>query len=125
MVQDLTLQLEETKGDSVEKQSASLPNTNEKASVKRVLVIIIKSYIQDAEEKATNNSEKKAHSTTYFGPDGKERTFIQARERRLALDRDVGKRKVLYSIIVLYRLLQTHQRKVKLVVFGAMCVNVV
>ena len=71
------------------------------------------------------NPEKKQHSTTYFGPDGKERTFIQARERRLGLDRDVGKRKVELNYIIQYRLLQMLLEKVKQVVIGVMCVNVV
>ena len=39
-------------------------------------------------------AEKKTKSSTYIGPDGKERNFIQAREKKLDLQRDVGKMRV-------------------------------
>ena len=38
--------------------------------------------------------KKKKNGTTYISPDGKEITFVQARERKLDLDRDVGKMRV-------------------------------
>ena len=38
--------------------------------------------------------EKKKHGTTYMSPEGKEITFVQARDRKLDLDRDVGKMRV-------------------------------
>ena len=39
-------------------------------------------------------SEKKKHGTTYMSPEGKEITFVQARDKKLDLDRDVGKMRV-------------------------------
>ena len=44
--------------------------------------------LADVEEK------KKKNGTTYISPDGKEITFVQARDRKLDLDRDVGKMRV-------------------------------
>ncbi|OAO14005.1 zinc finger matrin-type protein [Blastocystis sp. ATCC 50177/Nand II] len=38
--------------------------------------------------------EKKSH-TTYYSPDGTERKFISARDRKLDLDREIGKVKVI------------------------------
>ena len=38
--------------------------------------------------------EKKKHGTTYMSPEGKEITFVQARDKKLDLDRDVGKMRV-------------------------------
>ena len=41
--------------------------------------------------------DKKPKPSVYVGPDGKERTFIQAREKKLDLQRDVGKMRVLVN----------------------------
>ena len=43
---------------------------------------------------AAETGEKKKHGTTYMSPEGKEITFVQARDRKLDLDRDVGKMRV-------------------------------
>ncbi|KAK8821144.1 hypothetical protein WA538_005773 [Blastocystis sp. DL] len=40
-------------------------------------------------------SEKKKHGTTYMSPEGKEITFVQARDKKLDLDRDVGKMRII------------------------------
>lgn len=50
-------------------------------------------YAQEGESTEDAASAKKSH-TTYYSPDGTERKFIEARDRKLDLDREVGKVKV-------------------------------
>lgn len=50
-------------------------------------------YSQEGESTEDAASAKKSH-TTYYSPDGTERKFIEARDRKLDLDREVGKVKV-------------------------------
>ena len=79
-------------------------NTPETKSLKRVQ-LGRQNKDQNKSEGEESKDAPKSHSTTYFGPDGQERTFIQAREKRLALDRNVGQRKVVISTSIQFQII--------------------
>ena len=98
------------------KQEQTEPNKRVRYAKRRL-------FLQKSEDNGALPEKKKKSSTTYFAPDGKENSFIQAREHRLDLDRDLGKMKVLLYVPSPNRSSQITRRRVKQEDIGVMYVN--